>query len=121
MPKIDIAKIPIDTSTGYPPPFNKAVEGRSRTRLGRAAGLTHYGVNVCTLREPDLATRFAGTAPCSVTVSRKVVGIFCPFTSITVVVRNPLNDDAITVIVKDGLPSNTPDGETVVMVAPVGF
>ena len=28
MPKIDIGKIPIDTSTGYPPPFNKAVEGR---------------------------------------------------------------------------------------------
>jgi uncharacterized cupin superfamily protein len=50
MPKIDIAKIPIDTSTAYPPPFNKAVEGRSRKRLGRAAGLSHYGVNVCTLK-----------------------------------------------------------------------
>ncbi len=50
MPKIDIAKIPIDTSTGYPPPFNKAVEGRSRKRLGRNAGLTHFGVNICTLK-----------------------------------------------------------------------
>jgi uncharacterized cupin superfamily protein len=50
MPKIDIDKIEIDTSTGYPPPFNKAVEGRSRKRLGRAAGLTHFGVNVCTLK-----------------------------------------------------------------------
>ena len=50
MPKIDIAKIPIDTSTGYPPPFNKAVEGRSRKRLGRTAGLTHFGVNICTLK-----------------------------------------------------------------------
>lgn len=50
MPKIDIAKIPIDTSTVYPPPYNKAVEGRSRKRLGRAAGLTHYGVNICTLK-----------------------------------------------------------------------
>ena len=50
MPKIDIAKIPIDTATGYPPPFNKAVEGRSRKRLGRTAGLTHFGVNICTLK-----------------------------------------------------------------------
>jgi len=50
MPKIDIDKIPIDTSTGYPPPFNKAVEGRSRKRLARAAGLTQFGVNVCTLK-----------------------------------------------------------------------
>jgi uncharacterized cupin superfamily protein len=50
MPKIDIDKIQIDISTGYPPPFNKAVEGRSRKRIGRAAGLDHFGVNICTLR-----------------------------------------------------------------------
>lgn len=50
MPKIDIASIKIDTATGYPPPHNKAVEGRSRVRLGRAAGLTQFGVNVCTLK-----------------------------------------------------------------------
>lgn len=50
MPKIDIGKIPIDTATGYPPPFNKVVEGRSRKRLARAAGLTHFGVNICTLK-----------------------------------------------------------------------
>jgi uncharacterized cupin superfamily protein len=50
MPKIDIDKISIDTATGYPPPFNKAVEGRSRKRLARAAGLTHFGVNICTLK-----------------------------------------------------------------------
>jgi uncharacterized cupin superfamily protein len=50
MPKIPIDKIPIDTSTGYPPPFNKAVEGRTRKRLARAAGLTHFGVNICTLK-----------------------------------------------------------------------
>jgi uncharacterized cupin superfamily protein len=50
MPKIDIGKIAIDTATGYPPPFNKAVEGRSRKRLARAAGLTHFGVNICTLK-----------------------------------------------------------------------
>ncbi len=50
MPKIDIEQTPIDTSTGYPAPFNKAVEGRSRKRLGRAAGLRHFGVNICTLK-----------------------------------------------------------------------
>jgi uncharacterized cupin superfamily protein len=50
MPKIDIAKVPLDTSTGYPAPFNKAVEGRMRKRLGRAAGLTQFGVNLCTLK-----------------------------------------------------------------------
>ena len=50
MPKIDIAKVPVDTATGYPAPFNKAVEGRSRKRLGRAAGLNQFGVNICTLK-----------------------------------------------------------------------
>lgn len=50
MPKIDIDSILIDVATGYPPPLNKAVEGRSRKRLARAAGLTQYGVNLTTLR-----------------------------------------------------------------------
>ena len=50
MPKIDVDKVPIDTSTGYPPPFNKAVEGRARKRLARFAGLSQFGVNVCTLK-----------------------------------------------------------------------
>jgi uncharacterized cupin superfamily protein len=49
MPKIDIDALPLDRSTAYPPPFNKAVEGRARKRLGRAAGLTQFGVNICTL------------------------------------------------------------------------
>ena len=50
MPKIDIEKIPVDVATGYPPPFNKVVEGRSRKRLARAAGLSQFGVNICTLK-----------------------------------------------------------------------
>ena len=50
MPKIDIDKIAIDTATGYPAPFNKAVEGRSRKRLGNAIGLAQFGVNICTLK-----------------------------------------------------------------------
>jgi uncharacterized cupin superfamily protein len=50
MPKIDIDAIALDTSTGHPPPHNKAVQGRSRKRIGRAAGLTQFGVNICTLK-----------------------------------------------------------------------
>jgi uncharacterized cupin superfamily protein len=50
MPKIDIEKIALDTATGYPPPFNEAVEGRSRKRLGNAAGLDQFGVNLCRLK-----------------------------------------------------------------------
>ena len=46
MPKIDIDKIQIDTSTGYPPQFRKEIEGRSRKRLGNAIGLTQFGVNI---------------------------------------------------------------------------
>ena len=50
MPKIDIDKIALDTATNYPAPFNKAVEGRARKRLARSAGLTQFGVNICTLK-----------------------------------------------------------------------
>jgi uncharacterized cupin superfamily protein len=50
MPKIDIESLPLDHSTGYPSPFNKVVQGRSRQRLGRVAGLTQFGVNICTLK-----------------------------------------------------------------------
>jgi uncharacterized cupin superfamily protein len=50
MPKIDIDKIVIDSATGYPAPFNKAVEGRSRKRLGNAIGLAQFGVNICTIK-----------------------------------------------------------------------
>ncbi|MFN3655748.1 MAG: cupin domain-containing protein [Pseudolabrys sp.] len=50
MPKIDIDAIKLDTATNYPAPFHKAVEGRGRRRLARAAGLTQFGVNLCTLK-----------------------------------------------------------------------
>jgi uncharacterized cupin superfamily protein len=50
MPKIDIDKLPIDPPSDYPPPYNKAVAGRTRKRLARAAGLTQFGVNICTLK-----------------------------------------------------------------------
>ncbi len=50
MPKIDIAKLPADTRTGYPPPFDRVVVGRERKRLGNAAGLDQFGVNLTTLK-----------------------------------------------------------------------
>ena len=50
MPKIDIANLPIDSRTGYPPPHDRVVLGRERKRLGNAAGLEQFGVNLTTLK-----------------------------------------------------------------------
>jgi uncharacterized cupin superfamily protein len=50
MPKIDIASLPIDSSTNYPEPFKRVVMGRARKRLGVAAGLDQFGVNLTTLK-----------------------------------------------------------------------
>ena len=50
MPKIDIASLPTDSGTGYPPPFDRVVVGRERRRLGNAVGLDQFGVNLTTLR-----------------------------------------------------------------------
>jgi len=50
MPKIDIAELPLDTRTNYPSPFDRVVAGRERKRLGNAAGLDQFGVNLTTLK-----------------------------------------------------------------------
>src|SRR5580704_18917131 len=50
MPKIDIAKLPVDSRSTYPEPFTRVVAGRSRKRLGVAAGLDQFGVNLTTLK-----------------------------------------------------------------------
>jgi uncharacterized cupin superfamily protein len=50
MPKIDIAHLQADSSTNYPEPYRQAVRGRERKRLGNAAGLDQFGVNLTTLR-----------------------------------------------------------------------
>jgi uncharacterized cupin superfamily protein len=50
MPKIDIAKLPVESRSTYPEPFNHVVAGRSRKRLGNAAGLDQFGVNLTTLK-----------------------------------------------------------------------
>jgi uncharacterized cupin superfamily protein len=46
MPKIDIAKIETHSGSGYPAPFRAVCEGRHKQRLGNAAGLTQFGVNL---------------------------------------------------------------------------
>ena len=50
MPKIDIAKIQIDAGSNYPEPLRRVVAGRARKRLGNAAGLDQFGVNLTTLK-----------------------------------------------------------------------
>ena len=50
MPKIDVANVPAETAVGYPDPFWKALEGRSRKRLGNAVGLDQFGVNLTRLK-----------------------------------------------------------------------
>jgi uncharacterized cupin superfamily protein len=49
MPKIDIASIKPETGSGYPDPYHIAVAGRVRKRLGNAAGLDQFGVNLMRL------------------------------------------------------------------------
>jgi uncharacterized cupin superfamily protein len=47
--KIDLAAAPAIVGTLYPPPFDEPCLKRHRIRLGDAAGLTQYGVNLCRL------------------------------------------------------------------------
>ena len=47
--RIDPKTPPPLIGTFYPPPYDKPCRGRSRTRLGDAAGLTQYGVNLLKL------------------------------------------------------------------------
>ena len=47
--KINIAALASVTGSMYPPPFHEPCRTRSRKRLGDAAGLTQFGVNLLTL------------------------------------------------------------------------
>ena len=48
--RIDPADLPTITGTLYPAPFDEPCLKRERKRLGDAAGLTQYGVNLLTLK-----------------------------------------------------------------------
>jgi len=50
MPKIDLDQLPAIEGTGYPAPYDKIVEGRSRKVLGDAGGLDQFGVNMTRLK-----------------------------------------------------------------------
>lgn len=49
MKKITIDKAPTRHGTGYPPPLDKPCAARKRWKLGDAAGLTQFGVNLLRL------------------------------------------------------------------------
>ena len=48
-PVFDPAQVPEQSTTGYPEPFKSRVAGRHRRRLGDAAGLKNFGVNLTRL------------------------------------------------------------------------
>src|SRR5437660_10185648 len=47
--RIDLAALTPMVGTLYPPPFDAPCRARERTKLGDAAGLTQFGVNLCRL------------------------------------------------------------------------
>jgi uncharacterized cupin superfamily protein len=47
--KIDLGSAPSTAGTLYPPPYDEPCLKRHRIRLGDAAGLTQFGVNLCRL------------------------------------------------------------------------
>lgn len=47
--KINPATLPTRTGSDYPPPFDEPCRARERKRLGDAAGLTQFGVNLLRL------------------------------------------------------------------------
>ncbi|HEX7081608.1 MAG TPA: cupin domain-containing protein [Gammaproteobacteria bacterium] len=49
MPKIELEEAPVLKGSSYPPPFDVPCRNRSALRLGLAAGLTQFGVNLVTL------------------------------------------------------------------------
>jgi uncharacterized cupin superfamily protein len=50
MPKIDIAAIPAQQIASYPKEFASVISGREKQRIGDAAGLTQFGVNITRIK-----------------------------------------------------------------------
>jgi len=50
MPKIDIAKAVLRTTSVYPQPYADITNGREKAALGNVAGLTQFGVNLTRLK-----------------------------------------------------------------------
>lgn len=49
MKKIDLAAAEVAVGSGYPPPYDEPCRQRQRVRLGDAAGLSQFGVNLLRL------------------------------------------------------------------------
>ena len=47
--RIDVKDLPLVIGTFYPPPYDEPCRARERRRLGDAAGLTQFGVNLLRL------------------------------------------------------------------------
>lgn len=47
--RIEVSSVPTATGSGYPPPFDAPCAARKRQRLGDAAGLSDFGVNLLRL------------------------------------------------------------------------
>ena len=50
MPRIDIAKVALQQIASYPKEFAPVISGREKQRIGDAAGLTQFGVNITRIR-----------------------------------------------------------------------
>src|ERR1041384_7427011 len=50
VPKIDVAKAVVRTTSGYPASLKSACVGREKAALGNLAGLTQFGVNLTRLK-----------------------------------------------------------------------
>src|SRR6516165_7506893 len=50
MPKIEIEKIPAQQIASYPKEFASVISGREKQRIGDAAGLTQFGVNITRIK-----------------------------------------------------------------------
>ena len=49
MKKLDLASIPRESGSSYPPPFDEPTRRQAWRRLGNAGGLTQFGVNLTRL------------------------------------------------------------------------
>lgn len=56
MTKLDLSAVPVKTGSIYPAPYAALMAGRSSLRLGQAAGLTQFGVNLVTLEPGAMST-----------------------------------------------------------------
>lgn len=50
MPKLELAAIPLKTTSDYPAPHDRAVAGRQSRRIGAALGLSHLGAGLIVLQ-----------------------------------------------------------------------